>query len=65
VVQRAVIHAQELGRETATGGDLLVAIFDENESPAVWFLGEHEMTQQDAVNFIRHGIVKEGGNAAD
>ena len=63
VVQRAMLHAQGLGRETATGGDLLAAFFDEKESPAVWFLGEQEMTQQDAVNFILHGIVKESGNA--
>jgi len=54
VVQRAVLHAQGLGRQTATGGDLLVAIFDETESPAVWLLGEQQMTQQDAVNFIHH-----------
>jgi|RhiMethySRZTD1v2_1073278.scaffolds.fasta_scaffold607096_1 Glyoxalase superfamily protein/Clp amino terminal domain, pathogenicity island component len=57
VVQRAVLHAQGLGRRTATGGDLLVAIFDETESPAVWLLGEQQMTQQDAVNFIYHGSV--------
>jgi hypothetical protein len=64
VVLRAVLHAQGLGRETATGGDLLAAMFDEKESPAVWFLGEQEMTQQDAVNFILHGIVKGSRNAA-
>jgi hypothetical protein len=64
VVQRAVLHAQGLGRETATGGDLLVAIFDEKESPAVWLLNEQEMIQQDVVNFILHGIVKDSGNAA-
>jgi hypothetical protein len=64
VVQRAVLHAQGLGRETATGGDVLVAIFDETESPAVWLLGEQGMTQQDASNFILHGIVNENDNAA-
>jgi Glyoxalase superfamily protein/Clp amino terminal domain, pathogenicity island component len=56
VMERAVVHAQGLSRETATGGDLLVAIFDEAESPAVWFLGEQQMTQQDAVNFIHYGL---------
>jgi hypothetical protein len=58
VVHRAVIHAQELGREMTTGWDVLVALFDEKESPAVWLLGEQELTQEDAVNFILHGIVR-------
>jgi len=57
VVHRAVLHAQRLGREIATGGHVLLALFDEKESPAVWFLGEQEMTQEDAVNFLSHGIV--------
>jgi len=64
VVQRAMLHAQGLGREMATGGDILVAMFEEKESPAVWLLGEQEMTQEDATNFILHGIVREGGNDA-
>src|SRR5215510_3775844 len=42
VVRRAVLHAHGLGREMATGGHVLVALFDEKESPAVWFLGEQE-----------------------
>src|SRR5262245_33429054 len=58
VVQRAVLHAQGLGRVLATGGHVLIALFDEKESPAVWFLGEQEMTQEDAVNFLLHGIVR-------
>ena len=64
VAQRAVLHAQELGREMVTGGDFLVAIFDEKDSPAVWLLREQEMTQQDAVNFILHGTVEKSGNGA-
>jgi hypothetical protein len=64
VVQRAVLHAQGLGRHTVTGGDLLVALFAERESPAVWLLGEQEMTQQDAENFILHEILKGSGDAA-
>jgi len=64
VVQRAVLHAQGLGRHAVTGGDLLVALFAETESPAVWLLGEQEMTQQDAENFILHGILKGSGDAA-
>ena len=62
VVQRAVLHAQGLGRDT-TGADLLVAMFAETESPAVWLLGEQEMTQQDAANFILHAIVKGSGGS--
>src|SRR5262245_7563512 len=51
VMQRAMAHAQGVGRDVVTGADVLLAMFDEKESPAVWFLGEHEMTQQDAANF--------------
>jgi len=58
VMRRAVLHAQGLGREMVTGGDVLVALFDEKESPAVWLLGEQGMTQEDAVNFILYGIVR-------
>jgi len=58
VVRRAVRHAVGLGREMLTGGDVLVALFDEKESTAVWLLGEQEMTQEDAVNFILYGIVR-------
>jgi hypothetical protein len=63
VVQRARHHAQGLGRD-ATGADILVAIFAERESTAVWLLGEQEMSQQDAANFILHGIVKGSGDSA-
>jgi ATP-dependent Clp protease ATP-binding subunit ClpA len=54
VVQRAVLHVQGRGRDAVTGGDLLMAMFDEAESPAVWLLGEQGMTQQDVANFIVH-----------
>jgi len=60
VIQRAVVRAQGLGRDT-TGGELLVAIFDERESHAAWFLREQDMTQQDAANSILHAIVRAGG----
>ena len=63
VVQRAMLDAQGLGRDT-TGADLLVAIFAETESPAVWLLGEQDMTYQDAANFILHAIVKGSGGSA-
>jgi len=63
VAQSAVLHAQGLGRETATGGDLLVAIFDEKDSPAAWLLSEQGMTQQDAANYILRELVKDAGDA--
>jgi len=63
VIQRAVIHIQSSGREEVTGANVLVAMFAETESPAVRVLGEQDMTRQDAVNFIVHGIVKGSGDA--
>jgi hypothetical protein len=63
VAKSAVLHAQGLGREMTTGGDLLVAMFDEKESPAVWHLREQEVTRQDAVNFILLRI-EESGSAS-
>jgi glyoxalase superfamily protein/ClpA/ClpB-like protein len=58
VVQRAAIHVKDLRHSTITGADLLLAMFDETESHAVWLLTEQEMTQQAAANFILHGIVR-------
>jgi len=63
VVEGAVVNAQGLGRETPIGADLLVAIFDEKESPAAWMLGEQRITQQDALNFLHYGIVMHSGDA--
>ena len=59
VVQRAVIHVTDARHSTLTGADLLLAMFDERESHAVWLLTEQEMTQQAAENFILHGTVRE------
>jgi hypothetical protein len=64
VIQRAVIHVQSSGREDVTGADVLVAIFAEREAHAVYFLQEQEMTRYDAVNYIRRGIKKGGGDTA-
>jgi hypothetical protein len=61
VVQRAVLNVKALGRSTITGADLLVAMFDETESPALWLLGQHGMTKLGAVNFVRHGPSKASG----
>ncbi len=61
VVQRSVIHVQSSGREEVTGANVLVALFSERESHAVYFLQVQEMTRLDAVNFIAHGIAKVPG----
>ena len=60
VIQRAVIHVQSSGREEVTGANALVALFAERESHAVYFLQERDMTRYDAVNYISHGISKNG-----
>lgn len=61
VLQRAAIHVQSSGREEVTGANVLVALFSERESNAVYFLQEQEMTRFDAVNYISHGIAKVPG----
>ncbi len=61
VLQRAAIHVQSSGREEVTGANVLVALFSERESHAVYSLQEREMTRFDAVNYISHGIAKVGG----
>ena len=58
VIQRAVHHVQTSGREEVTGANVLVAIFSERESHAVYFLQEQEMTRLDAVSYISHGTTK-------
>ncbi|MBZ0325352.1 MAG: AAA family ATPase, partial [Alphaproteobacteria bacterium] len=61
VVQRAAIHVQSSGREEVTGANVLVAMFSEHESNAVYFLQLQDMTRYDAVNYISHGIAKTPG----
>ena len=61
VIQRAVIHVQSSGREEVTGANVLVALFSERESHAVYFLQIQDMTRLDAVNYISHGIAKVPG----
>ena len=63
VVQRAAIHVQSSGRDEVTGANVLVALFSERESHAVYFLQLQDMTRLDAVNFIAHGIAKAPGRA--
>ena len=62
-VQRAAIHVQSSGREEVTGANVLVALFSERESHAVYFLQGHDMTRLDAVNYISHGIAKVPGQS--
>jgi ATP-dependent Clp protease ATP-binding subunit ClpA len=61
VVQRAVLHVQNSGRDEVTGANVLVALFTERESHAVYFLQEQNMTRLDAVSYISHGIAKRPG----
>ncbi|MCH8501823.1 MAG: ATP-dependent Clp protease ATP-binding subunit ClpA [Aliidiomarina sp.] len=56
VLQRAVFHVQSSGNSEVTGANVLVAIFSEQESQAVYLLNKHEVTRLDVVNFISHGI---------
>lgn len=64
VVQRAAQYAEQRGRPHWTGAELLALIFPESRSPAAQFLGEQDMTREDAVNFITRGIVKGGEDTA-
>ena len=65
VIQRAAIHVQSSGRTEVTGANLLVAMFSERESHAVYFLQEQDMTRFDAVNFMSHGIAKNPAHNVD
>ncbi len=65
VLQRAVFHVQSSGKQEVTGANLLVAIFSEQESQAVYFLKTQDVSRLDVVNFITHGIGKDGEETAD
>ena len=58
VLQRAVFHVQSSGKNEVTGANVLVAIFSEQESQAVFFLKKQNIARLDVVNFITHGISK-------
>ncbi len=62
VLQRAAIHVQSSGRENVTGANMIVALFSEKESHAVYFLHQQNMTRLDAVQYISHGISKANEN---
>ena len=59
VIQRAVIHVQSSGNEEANGANVLVALFSERESHAVYFLQQQNLTRLDVVDYISHGIENE------
>jgi ATP-dependent Clp protease ATP-binding subunit ClpA len=60
VLQRAVFHVQSSGKKEVTGANVLVAIFGERESQAVYLLNQQNVTRLDVVNCISHGIAKIG-----
>jgi ATP-dependent Clp protease ATP-binding subunit ClpA len=61
VLQRAVFHVQSSGKSEVNGANVLVAIFSEQESQAVYFLKQQNIARIDVVNFISHGIAKVPG----
>ncbi|GGP26920.1 ATP-dependent Clp protease ATP-binding subunit ClpA [Silvimonas amylolytica] len=64
VIQRAILHVQSSGKKEVTGANVLVAIFGEKDSHAVYFLHQQGVTRLDVVNFISHGITKSTPNAS-
>ena len=60
VLQRAVYHVQSSGRKEVTGANVLVAIFGEKDSHAVYFLSQQDVNRLDVVNFLSHGIAMLG-----
>ncbi|MBZ0095371.1 MAG: ATP-dependent Clp protease ATP-binding subunit ClpA [Sulfuricella sp.] len=58
VIQRAILHVQSSGKKEVTGANVLVAIFGEKDSHAVYFLSQQGISRFDVVNYISHGISK-------
>ena len=65
VLQRAVLHVQSSGNREVTGANVLVALFGEQESQAVYLLKQQEINRLDVVNFISHGISKNAEDQPD
>ena len=63
VIQRAMLHVQSSGKKEVTGANVLVAIFGEKDSHAVFYLLQQGVTRLDVVNFISHGVSKIGETA--
>ena len=64
VLQRAVYHVQSSGRKEVSGANVLVAIFGEKDSHAVYFLNQQDVTRLDVVNYLSHGIARAGEEAS-
>jgi ATP-dependent Clp protease ATP-binding subunit ClpA len=67
VIQRAIMHVQSTGggKKEVTGANVLVAIFGEKDSHAVYYLHQQGVTRLDVVNYIAHGIKKRSAGAAE
>ena len=64
VIQRAMLHVQSSGKKEVIGANVLVAIFGEKDSHAVYFLHQQDIARLDVVNFIAHGIGKDPTDTA-
>ena len=64
VIQRAILHVQSSGKKEVTGANILVAIFGEKDSHAVYYLHQQGISRLDVVNFISHGITKQSSKPA-
>src|SRR5213075_3210326 len=65
VLQRAVYHVQSSGKKEVTGANVLVAIFGEKDSHAVYLLQQQDISRLDVVNYLSHGIAKVGDSGED
>ncbi|MBL4800826.1 MAG: ATP-dependent Clp protease ATP-binding subunit ClpA [Emcibacter sp.] len=65
VIQRSILHVQSSGREEVTGANVLIALFSERESHAVYFLQQYDMTRLDAVSYVSHGLAKSSGKISE
>ncbi|MDH3549465.1 MAG: ATP-dependent Clp protease ATP-binding subunit ClpA [Gammaproteobacteria bacterium] len=65
VLQRAVFHVQSSGKKEVSGINVLVAIFSEKQSQAVYFLNLQDVTRLDVVNYISHGMPQVPGEGAE
>ena len=65
VLQRAVYHVQSSGKKEVAGANVLVAIFGEKDSHAVYFLNQQDVHRLDVVNYISHGIARHGEGEGD
>ncbi len=65
VLQRAVFHVQSSGKKEVTGSNVLVAVFSEKQSQAVYFLNLQDITRLDVVNYISHGLPQVPGDGGD